>query len=259
MPQHRQATTGGLEHAAPLERDRGTVRNAEPALGAAIGRLSLGAAAAAQEQASGGLGWLGSADRDLRDGLSRRHSRPRDPPLGVRVRGAGAAKWWGACWEAERRAAGAADPRDRNGPRYHALQSTSAEPGRATPTRRAGCFWSALRSRRCASGWGADIKKGRSSGRSTDGIRGEEGAHTQSINLVVKRRCAMVGLELEAFFGARTSRRISDRGGAARDRATGGDAAVPAPAQFSRPRATTMTPSARRAGRQGWGSKEIVS
>jgi hypothetical protein len=33
----------------------------------------------------------------------------------------------------------------------------------------------------------------------------------QSINLIVKRRCAMVGLELEAFFGARTSRRISDR------------------------------------------------
>ena len=25
----------------------------------------------------------------------------------------------------------------------------------------------------------------------------------QSINLIVKRRCAMVGLELEAFFGAR--------------------------------------------------------
>ena len=34
----------------------------------------------------------------------------------------------------------------------------------------------------------------------------------QSIDLIVKRRCAMVGLELEAFFGARTSRRISDRG-----------------------------------------------
>ena len=41
----------------------------------------------------------------------------------------------------------------------------------------------------------------------------EEKALTpQSINLIVKRRCAMVGLELEAFFGARTSRRISDRG-----------------------------------------------
>jgi hypothetical protein len=36
----------------------------------------------------------------------------------------------------------------------------------------------------------------------------------------------MVGLELEAFFGARTSRRISNRGGAARDRSTGGDAAA---------------------------------
>jgi len=73
----------------------------------------------------------------------------------------------------------------------------------------------------------ADIKTGRSSGRSTDGTPWRR--HTQSINLVVKRRCAMVGLELEVFFGARTSRRISDRGGAARDRATGGDAAVPAP------------------------------
>jgi hypothetical protein len=28
----------------------------------------------------------------------------------------------------------------------------------------------------------------------------------QSINLIVKRRCAMSRLELEAFFGARTSR-----------------------------------------------------
>jgi hypothetical protein len=103
MPQHRQATTGGLEHAAPLERGRGTVRNAEPALGAANGRLSLGAAAAAQQQASGGLGWIGSADRDLRDGLSRRHSRPRDPPLGVRVRRAPARRSGGvACWAADR-------------------------------------------------------------------------------------------------------------------------------------------------------------
>jgi hypothetical protein len=76
----------------------------------------------------------------------------------------------------------------------------------------------------------ADIKKGRSSGRSTDGTPWRSKALTpQSINLIVKRRCAMVGLELEAFFGARASRRISDRGGAARDRSTGGDAAVPAP------------------------------
>jgi hypothetical protein len=80
----------------------------------------------------------------------------------------------------------------------------------------------------------------------------------QSINLIVKRRCAMVGLELEAFFGARTSRRISDRGGAARDRATGGDAA-------SQHRSVQQTASyyndAERAqGRAaGVGSKEIVS
>ena len=145
MPQHGQATTGGLEHAAPLERDRGTVRSAEPALGAAIGRLSLAAAVAAQEQA-----------------------------------------------------------------------------------RRAGCFWFALRSRRCASGCSVrTARRADPPGDRPTGLRG--GGHTQSINLVVKRRCAMVGLELEVFFGARTSRRISDRGGAARDRATGGDAAVPAP------------------------------
>ena len=180
MPQHRQATTGGLEHAAPLERDRGTVRNAEPALGAAIGRLSLGAAAAAQQQASGGLGWLGSADRDLRDGLSRRHSRPRDTPLGVRVRRAPARRSGGVRVGRLRDERPAPpDPRDRNGPRYHALQSTSAEPGRATPTRRAGCFWSALRSRRCASGWGGPTsRRADSPGDRPTGLRGEEGAHT---------------------------------------------------------------------------------
>ena len=58
----------------------------------------------------------------------------------------------------------------------------------------------------------------------------EEKALTpQSINLIVKRRCAMAGLEPGGVFRARTARRISDRGGAARNRAAGGDAAVPAP------------------------------
>jgi hypothetical protein len=180
MPQHRQATTGGLEHAAPLERDRGTVRNAEPALGAAIGRLSLGAAAAAQQQASGGLVWLGSADRDLRDGLSRRHSRPRDPPLGVRVRRAPARPSGGVrVGRLTDEPPAPHDPRDRNRPRYPVLQSTSAEPGRATPTRRAGCFWSALRSRCFAGGWSVPTsRRADPRGDRPRALRGGEGAHT---------------------------------------------------------------------------------
>jgi hypothetical protein len=178
VPQHRQATTGGLEHAAPLERDRGTVRSAEPALGAAIGRLSLGAAAAAQQQASRGPGWLGSADRDLRDGLSPRYSRPRDPPLGVRVRRAPARRSGGVrVGRLTDEPPAPHDPHDRNRPRYHALQSTSAEPGRAMPTRRAGSF--ALRSRRCASGWRVPTsRRADPPGDRPTGLRGEEGAHT---------------------------------------------------------------------------------
>jgi hypothetical protein len=179
MPQHCQATIGGLEHAAPLERDRGTVRSAEPALGAAIGRLSLAAAAAAQEQASRGPRWLGSADRDLRDGLSRRHSRPRDTPLGVRVR------------------------------RCRRCEVVGVRVGRLT---------------------GADIKKGPIFRAIERWEAAEDKALTPgSINLIVKRALRHVGVGAEGVFGARTSRRISDRGGAARDRATGGGAAVPAP------------------------------
>jgi len=48
----------------------------------------------------------------------------------------------------------------------------------------------------------------------------EEKALTpQSINLIVKRRRDMAGLEPEAVFRTRTARRISDRGGAASNRA----------------------------------------
>ena len=55
----------------------------------------------------------------------------------------------------------------------------------------------------------------------------EEKALTpQSINLIVKRRCAMAGAG--GVFRARTAGRIPDRGGAAGDRAAGGDATVPA-------------------------------
>jgi hypothetical protein len=112
MPQHGQATTGGLEHAAPLERDRGTVRSAEPALGAAIGRLSLAAAAAAQEQARrAGCFWFALRSRRCASGWSVRTSRRADPPgdrpTGLRGGGhpvdqsessSGVAPWWGWSW-----------------------------------------------------------------------------------------------------------------------------------------------------------------
>jgi hypothetical protein len=51
-PEHRQAAPGELDHIAPLERDRGTVRRAEPARRPALGRSCLAAAARAQEQAA---------------------------------------------------------------------------------------------------------------------------------------------------------------------------------------------------------------
>ena len=95
MPQHRQAAPGELEHAAPLERDRGTVRSAEPALGPAIGRSRLAAAAPAQEQAGRHPGCLGSVDRDLRDGSSSRSRISRSFSWRSRPAGAGAAKWRG--------------------------------------------------------------------------------------------------------------------------------------------------------------------
>jgi hypothetical protein len=47
----------------------------------------------------------------------------------------------------------------RNRPRYHASQFSSGGPRRATSTRRAGCFWSALRARRCANGWSGSTSR----------------------------------------------------------------------------------------------------
>jgi hypothetical protein len=88
----------------------------------------------------------------------------------------------------------------RNRLRCRASQSSSAGPRRPTPTRRAGCFWSTLRSG--AHEWleRADITKGPIF-RAIDRWEAvEENALTpQSINLIVKRRCAMAGLEPEAF------------------------------------------------------------
>ena len=113
------------------------------------------------------------------DCLGRR-SRPRDPPLEVRVRRAPARRSGGLrVGRLTDEPPAPHDPRDRNRPRYHALQSTSAEPRRATPTRRAGCFWSALRSRRCANGWRVPTsRRADPPGDRPTGLRGEEGAHT---------------------------------------------------------------------------------
>jgi len=79
-------------------------------------------------------------------------------------------------------------------------------------------------------------------------------------------RVLLVGTPVEALryggaraggvFRSRTARRISDRGSAARNRAAGGDAAVPASLG---PAAREMRPSARRAGRQGWGCEDAVA
>ena len=83
------------------------------------------------------------------------------------------------------------------------------------------------------------------------GVVEEKPLTPQSINLIVKRRCAMGGLGPGGVLGARTPRRISDRGGAARDCAAGGDAAVPAPGGPAG--RELLQGRARGAGRQGWG------
>jgi hypothetical protein len=120
-------------------------------------------------------------------------------------------------------------PRDGNRPRYHALQSTSAEPRRATLTMRAGSFWSAppvevLRE------WleRADIKEGPVfRGINRWGAGEDEALTSQSINLIRQTGLRHVGIGAGGLFGAGTARGITDRGGAARDRAAGGDATVP--------------------------------
>ena len=70
----------------------------------------------------------------------------------------------------------------------------------------------------------------------------EEAVTPQSINLIVKRRCAMAGLEPEAF--SAHGLRAGYLTAAARQGVT---------ARSSGSRATTTRPNTRRAGRQGWG------
>jgi integrase len=238
-PEHRQEATGELEHIAPLERDRGTVR-ASP---------------------RPRPGCLGSADRDLCDGSSSRYSGSRHPPLGVRVWRAPAQRVARLRVEQLRDEPPAwLDPRDAKSPALPclAIQLGRTKTGDADEEGRVllvGPPVEALRE------WleRAGIKKGPIF-RAIDRWEAvEEKALTpQSINLIVKRRCAMAGLEPEAFsaHGLRAGYLTeAARQGIALPEAM----SSPSTARSSRPRATTMRPSARRAGRQGWGSKEIVS
>jgi hypothetical protein len=77
------------------------------------------------------------------------------------------------------------------------------------------CPWS----RRCASGWSVPTsRRADPPGDRPTGLRGGEGAHTAVDQSDRQAALRHGGVGVEAFFGARTSRRISDRGGAARDR-----------------------------------------
>jgi integrase len=162
-PEHRQAAPGELDHIAPLERDRGTVRRAEPARRPALGRSCLAAAARAQEQAAVTRNVL---DRLIATCATDRLADTRDLAIlllafasGGRRRSEVARLRVEQLRDEPRRVSIRAI---RNRPRYHASQFSLAGPRRATSTRRAGCFWSALRARRCANGWsGPTSRRGR--------------------------------------------------------------------------------------------------
>jgi hypothetical protein len=161
-----------VEHTTPLEMDPGSG-------GPALGRSGLAAAAPAREQAGRDRGCLGSVDRHLRDGSPSRYLGSRDPSLGFSS-GHGRRSEVARLRVKQLRDAPPArlDPRDGNRPRYRALQSSSAEPRQATPTGRAGCFWSALRSRRCANGSSGPISEEADlPGDRPPGGGGGEGAH----------------------------------------------------------------------------------
>ena len=232
LPEHRQAAPGELEHSAPVERDRGTVCGAESALVPAIGRSRLAAAAPAQVQAGRHSGCLGSVDRDLRDGSSDRY---RDLAILLLAFASGGRR----CSEVARlrveqlrdEPPARVDPRDLKSPTLPclAIQLGQTKTGDADEEGRAllvGPPVEALRELLER----IDITKGPISRAIDRWVAVKEKALTpRSIDLIVKRRCAMAGLEPGGVFRPRTARRISDRGGAARNRAAGGDAAVPAP------------------------------
>lgn len=90
-------------------------------------------------------------------------------------------------------------------------RSSSAGPRRASRTMRGGCSWSGRRSRRCANGLSAptSARVHLPRHRLREAIRGA-GADPQSINLIVKRRCAMAGLEPREFSTHGLEVRVSD-------------------------------------------------
>ena len=185
-----------------MKRDRGTVRLAESALSAAIGRSGFAAAAPAQEQAGRHPGCTRSADRNL-----RKRSPGRYPDLAILLlafASGGRRRSEVARLRVEQlrnEPPAPVDPRDAGSP---TLPCLAIQLGR-TKTRDAdeegrvllvGPPVEALRE------WleRADIKKGPIFCAIDRWEAVEEKALTpQSINLIVKRRCGMAGLEPDAF------------------------------------------------------------
>ena len=61
------------------------------------------------------------------------------------------------------------------------------------------------------------------------GQLGRTALDPQSVNAILKKRCAQAGLDPKAVLGAWAALGLPDRGGSARGFVAGGDAAVPAP------------------------------
>jgi integrase len=170
---HRQAAPGELEHTGPLERDRRIVR--APSLRSAL-HLAVRASSRPRERKS-----EPAVTRDVLDWLiatcaTDRLADARDLAILLLTFASGGCRGSEVARlrieqlrdELPRRL----DPRDPQSPPLPCLAIQVGGPRRATPTRRAGRFWSALRSRRCSNGWSArTLRRGRSSGRSTAGRR----------------------------------------------------------------------------------------
>ena len=251
MPEHRQAAPGELEHTAPVERDRGTVR--APSLRSAL-RLAVRASSRPRERKSKRAVTRDVLDRLIATCATDRLADARDLAILLLAFASGGRRRSEVARlrveQLRDEPPARLDPRDPKSPPLPclAIQLGRTKTGDADEEGRVllvGPPVEALRE------WleRADIKKGPIF-RAIDRWEAvEEKALTpQSINLIVKRGCAMVGVGAGGVFGARTARRISDRGGAARDRAAGGDAAARSTGLSSRPRAITPKPNAPRKG-----------
>jgi integrase len=185
-----------------VERHRGTVRGAEPALAAAVNRSRLAAAAPAQEQTGRYPGCPRSANRNLRD---RSLADTRDLALLLLAFSSGGRRRSEvARLRVEQlgdELLARLDPRDPKSPTLPclAIQLGRTKTGDADKEGRVLLFGPPVEAL-CEWLERADIKKGPIF-RAIDRWEAvEEKALTpQSINLIVKRRCAMAGLEPEAF------------------------------------------------------------